>query len=774
MSIVRICMVVAFVALALSGQHSSSAQGITSSTNQTRPWTITDSVAVRYLVTNQEDSALWVNEAPDDPIVWAPDAQRFFFVTHHGDLVCDCVHYELFAFNAGDLNSALVAGAVPSPESHIVFDSASSNAEDAGIVNARWSDDRTISFIGFRQHGPRSAWQLHVNSNQLEMLSDVTQNVRGPFSTRASSAIYVAVAPPADAAPIDYPITTLTPRLLSSVITRSAAPFSHGAIFFRYRGSAPRLLDTTYNSAIAWLSPDGAAAILEYDPLERPLPPAWRRYERPPTRGIRFMVADLRRSEVQPVFDAPVGGVTQAGRTLPRQALWYDDGQRVILFNTALPLASNAPERRSTPYIVFYDVARQQWTPIDAISLTSRYRGWGASLRWLQSGEQFLIHYTSPLGDQFRDDVYTLARGHWARTTGLPQLSPAPTPSPPRRDGLRVYVREDANTPPVVIASSGERETPLIPPDPALLGIQRAGVVPVTWIDPDGQPETGGLMLPPSIHSGARLPLVVQAFSFTPQLFRPDGPDPTAYAAQALVSRGFAVLLMNTTAISRQTLAETPDEYPYFVRRLDAAVSFLALHDNIDTERIGLVGFSRAGTQTYYAITHPGRTHLGAVVVADSHTAGYAEYVTSAAITNDANDGAGDDLQYGGSFWQRPDAWIAGTPGFNVANIQTPALFVHNGLSNVVFDVETIGALRMTHRPFDYLVIRDGDHQLVRPRERAASMEATLDWMRFWLMGEEDLSPMKNARFDRWRQIRADWLSRASPSRRSSGEDRPR
>jgi hypothetical protein len=38
--------------------------------------------------------------------------------------------------------------------------------------------------------------------------------------------------------------------------------------------------------------------------------------------------------------------------------------------------------------------------------------------------------------------------------------------------------------------------------------------------------------------------------------------------------------------------------------------------------------------------------------------------------------------------------------------------------------------------------------------ERMASIDASVDWMRFWLLGEEDSSPEKYQRFRYWRQLR--------------------
>ncbi len=53
-------------------------------------------------------------------------------------------------------------------------------------------------------------------------------------------------------------------------------------------------------------------------------------------------------------------------------------------------------------------------------------------------------------------------------------------------------------------------------------------------------------------------------------------------------------------------------------------------------------------------------------------------------------------------------------------------------------------------------LLKDGDHQLVRPYDRLASSQASLDWYRFWLRGEVDADPDKSERVARWR----DWARR--------------
>ncbi len=84
-------------------------------------------------------------------------------------------------------------------------------------------------------------------------------------------------------------------------------------------------------------------------------------------------------------------------------------------------------------------------------------------------------------------------------------------------------------------------------------------------------------------------------------------------------------LIQDGTEYSKQ-------EGPNQVRRVDAAVARLQELGYVDGKRVALIGFSRSGYLTYYVATHPGTTPIGAAVVFDSITAGYAEYVYLAGL----------------------------------------------------------------------------------------------------------------------------------------------
>jgi len=57
-------------------------------------------------------------------------------------------------------------------------------------------------------------------------------------------------------------------------------------------------------------------------------------------------------------------------------------------------------------------------------------------------------------------------------------------------------------------------------------------------------------------------------------------------------------------------------------------------------------------------------------------------------------------------------------------------------------------------KPVELVYIPDGDHVLVKPWERMTSQQGAVDWLSFWLKGEEDPDPAKAEQYKRWHELR--------------------
>lgn len=400
-------------------------------------------------------------------------------------------------------------------------------------------------------------------------------------------------------------------------------------------------------------------------------------------------------------------------------------------------------------YVVGYDADTGLWTVIEPLEQTdpsSHAQRRITQVGWLAEGTALLIRHEIA-GKPASGTVYTLRGDRWIAKTVAPTVSlPAPAQSKPPalKYGLRVTLRQSANDPPMVVVSDGTRERALTAPDPALTGVRRARQEAFEWHDPSGQKITGGLLLPRAA-SEHPVPLVIQAYSYDPDEFMPDGPETNAYGAQSLVARGMAVLnvpIPGLDATKLGTLRELTD----YVADVDAAANVLAERGLIDRARVGEIGFSHAGWEIYYAITHPGSFPPAAAVTDDSFPGTFSYDLDSYALIGAHIQGA-----YGDNFWSHKAEWLKDEPSFNVDRVETPALFTVHDQHSLPIALFEIGAFGLNHRPLEYLIFPKGSHALEMPRERIASQEASVDWMAFWLLGE---LPPDATRAARWSVLR--------------------
>jgi len=789
-----------------------------------RAWTVEDSIGIRYFSYDLAYPEEWQAEPTgyDGQPVWtAPDGEHFFFLTHRGDLACDCVHYTLSVYSVDHVSAALQAGGrsagqgVP-PLRSVTMDFRGGNLPDGlvtGIDRPRWENDNAILFEGISDHRQTGIYRLEIGSGRLISLtpddafiarydiagdsvaywtvdrgdvhsprpniSDPIQPVRADYLERLSESTELAIDLPSTR----YGVRTSRPGRACRAATFPALTTSQPPA--RLHGVRMSLPDSR-----PIVSPDGSRAVFmmpvyrengEAGDIEG-VPDGWRLYaglegpaalsdprdfDRFGSYGFEYynrlwrpMIVDLSSCAVQPLLDVPRGPGATAPSAANPAILWSADGQHVILVNSSIPIDPANPASRTTGYLVDFEVGTGRWSAIAPMQDEAGARI--GRVRWLDEGRALFVGRVGPGGAPMRALVYRRGQSGWdpseaAEGTEPPRLRSAPAATP-LRGGLRIALRQSVTMPPIMVASRGGREVALTSPDPALARVRLAPPVPARWTERDGQVVEGELFLPPAASRSGPLPLVVQ-FGVSGDRFLPDGVVSTAFATQAMVARGIAVL--NLPEIEEPTEggtpargeAEAPREAALYVERIDAAVEQLARDGIVDPARVGLVGFSRTGYFTYYAISHPRTVRFAAAMINDSSSMSYVQELQRQ-LEGRAGPGARPN---GGTFWNNPQGWLAYAPAFNVNRVDTPALFTFNTFSTSQPMFEALASFRANNREIDMLLLPDASHQLQRPRQRLASMRATVDWMTFWLQGEErraaDRATLEQYRY--WRALRA-------------------
>lgn len=714
-----------------------------------RRWSAADSVAVRYF--------------DPESVEVSPDGSKLFFVAFQGDISCDCNVYQLTVFDVADVRKALSPGGSPArevPQPVRIVTRRSASHAGAGIGGAQWeSDSQSITFVGPSESGVRQLYTLDIKSGAVTELTNWPYGVG--FPVRVGKTMISDVSLPVEGFHATYPAYAITRDSAQAALF----PQGRSVTFVSFRGGSPWSLEQTDpdNKVEPSVSPDGRRVVLVRDPKE--VPGSWAAYDRLPVSSDdgrmrsedarRFVVVDAEHRTERPVFDAPAGTATRLGleqvTSVYPGALWARDSRHVVLLNTALPLTAGAdPGRRGMAYVVGYDADTGQWTviePLEQLDRSGRPQRRITQVGWLAQGSELLIRH-EVAGKPASGTVYTLKGDRWTAKTVAPSLGLPVTPDskpPALKYGLKVTLRQSANDPPTVVASNGSREIALTTPDPALTGVTRARQDAFEWREPGGQLITGGLLLPPK-QSDHPVPLVIQAYSYDPDAFKPDGPETNAYGAQSLVARGIAVLNVPIPGMDPTKLG-TVRELTDYVVEVDSAASALAERGLIDRARVGEIGFSHAGFEVYYAITHPGEFPPVAAVLDDSFPGTFSYFLDAHALI-----GGNYGHQYGGSFWSHKAEWLDYEPSFNVDRVETAALFTIHDQHSLPIALETIGAFGLNHRPLEYLIFPRASHQLEMPRERLASQETSVDWMAFWLLGEV---PPDGKRAARWAVLRA-------------------
>jgi dipeptidyl aminopeptidase/acylaminoacyl peptidase len=696
-----------------------------------QPWTPRTSIELRYFALDLAHPADWPvpGERGASGILYSPDRRYFLFIRCGGDLQQDAVVAELTIYETD-----AVAAALRDPETAAVqplrrLEIRSWSSSDQPISNLRWDEDsRGIIFSTVDRFGRRQFSYLDVRSGLQRNLADAPARDRLFASYRAGGFLSYSRARIREA--FRYPAQWVERQ------GQSALPWSGTLLLYpEAQGSgegplvvragcrnrpARRVMGFARPPVAVAISPDGCSSILSGQLTGE---------------GWTHVLLDHRSGRWQRMADAPPYVATTPA--------WSSDGRLVAFL--APPVACASP-------ICMFDVARRRTvTVMDGGGEAVMPR---STMRWLAADRLMVVApgRSGPAGLEVR-----VGRdGIWRASRPVP----ADGPSPSLQSPLSVTIEQDLNSPARVVASLGARRLILSQPDPALAGVRRGRWQEFRWDDPDGIQHRAALMLPPLARpEDPPPPVVINPYYFEQSgphrdYFLPDGEHRGAEStAQAMAARGMAVLWLD--AWNREPspgghTGGTPAEGPSFVRRLDAVIAELARRRLVDPNRVGLAGFSRGGYMTLYAATHPGRHPIAAFAALDNYLGSLAVDMERAAVDRSTLEAIW------GNYFQHRDEWQAVDTLSHVDRVGAPILFTKNLDGGIRFDglEAVLGAFVMARRPFDLLIFPEGQHNLLRPGERLALMNALVDWMAFWLKGE---APPDARRARMWSQMATLW-----------------
>jgi dipeptidyl aminopeptidase/acylaminoacyl peptidase len=313
--------------------------------------------------------------------------------------------------------------------------------------------------------------------------------------------------------------------------------------------------------------------------------------------------------------------------------------------------------------------------------------------------------------------------------------------------------------------------------NPQLRQMQMANAEEIRWKTSTGF-EVHGLLFKPALYDPHhRYPLVIQTQpNHGGYLCDAGDVHFPSFCPQPLASAGILYLVRISGDNDRRMddQPQYPKGYPggigeaaFYMDMWDSAVETLNEEGIVDRSKVGIIGFSRTGWYTEFALAH-GTVPYAAATLADNVQYSLAEYW----LLHSVSYMRGADAMYGGPPYGKGLAnWQKYSVSFALENIKTPILLETMGHSvpylnqqappislSAVLDV--FAGLNQLGKPVEWYYYPEEEHTPDHPIARLASITRNVDWYRFWLTGYEDPNPAKVEQYKRWRELRDSYHDR--------------
>lgn len=690
---------------------------------------------------------------------FSPNGEHFVVVLKKGNLQDNTNEYFLVLFKT--------AGAFHSPTPRVLVSMFSSSNRPA-IHNVVWlNDNDTLLFLGEHPGETSQLYSVQCSSKQLTKLTNHATDLTS-FVTTSSGEEMVYVTENQVSSLMSETVSrngfNVTHEWLSDLIRGGYGGGEGGehSLFIKQPGNRPEIriklegrIDYSNEVTMA-LSPDGAHLLIQT--MASRIPETWSAYEdeflqtithHPAKRGaptdiLQYELVDTRTGASEGLFDAPIP-------PLGSEMAWSPDSNSVVVSNVYLPLNVADPQelrrRKAHRFLVELNVSSHQFLILSDEDL--KLTNWDPQTNVVicDVGRIDSLNGKNTPKAYFRKNSET-----WSRVSASEEARARSLPD--------IVLEENMNTPPriVAIASDGARKSLLMDLNPQFQDLAFARVEEVSWKNPLGDEEKGGLYWPVDYVAGRRYPLVIQTHAWSPDRFWMDGPWATAFAAQPLAGKGFFVLQLGEE--SAENLSDTPKEAPTAVAAYESAIDYLDGRRLIDRNLVGIIGFSR----TCYYVTHMlafSKYRIAAAVIADGVDANYFQYF---AFSNAAPSMAAEieALNGGAPFGEALSSWAKRVAAFHMDQVRPPLRIQALGPASLLEEWNWFSGLSGLGKPVDMVYLPEGTHILEKPWERVVSQQGDVDWFCFWLKGEEDPDPAKGGQYKRWRELRG--LSRLAAS----------
>lgn len=719
-----------------------------------------------------DEIGLTLFEELDNKVQFSPDGQYFAIYTQRGRLDLNRVETSLRFYSSREVEKFLHDSKVPQAPGPVwVVDR--SQKEGVAFQNWHWlADSSGVAFLESTAYDSQRILLADLRTKTVEPLTSATEAV-DQFDIRdRSHYVYTARDRTEGKKKIDAEHQAAavvgTGRRLAELLLSNDPSFASfrsssylwavvGGKRFQVKSDGTAMVPGTGLT----LSPDGRSLVTQLAVPE--VPSSWETLYPPPYASSAYRIRagrqdvrsglvrqyvriDLQTGSVESLAEAPVGNLATGewASVEPGGPNWSNDGQAILLPGTFLKSKDNLPSR---PCIAVVDLPFKTSTCVEVLK--------GFTETGVEEGFHHFKEVRFADGDKQRVLVtsrnrefgvegtieYRHARdGRWVVSGSSKGDSGA------EHSGLKITAKESLKEPPLLVAANEETSRILWDLNPQLKKIELGDVSVYNWKDKEGRDWKGGLYKPANYKPGQRYPLVIQTHGFK-EGFRPSGEYPTAFAARALAAAGIMVL-----QVGEHCSVLTTQEGLCAVSGYESAANQLVSEGLVDSEKIGMIGFSRSCFYVMETLAF-GSIHLKAASITDGVMEDYFQYMQAAApgdrIAQEANSMIG-----AAPFGHGLQEWLKRSPGFNLEMVNTPLMVVGEGPGSLLFMWQPYAALFYLHKPVDLIMLNTDEHVLTNPAVRMASQGGSVDWFRFWLQDYEDPDPASGEQYKRWRELK--------------------
>jgi dipeptidyl aminopeptidase/acylaminoacyl peptidase len=740
-----------------------------------RKFTVADDIGLTHLVWGTTESA-----------IFSPDDEYFFVLSERGRLDLNRSESSIRVYSSEEVRrffSQTNSNGEPLP----IWVFTKSTYKDGPIITSvRWLPDSSgLALLAKTSSGNDQLCLADIRTKTLHTLTPQNEHVTA-FDIRSRRRFIYSVLSPTirEKAAVDSEASAIvgTGRSLESLIfpNYSAIPnvWLHDIsdLWAVLDGRRFRIVDPLSGQPIhihlegqraLALSPDGRALVTAL--TVRSIPAEWETLYPPPLSSTAYRIRAGRQDpdalngqrdvseyvliglcnhKIKSLTSAPIGNA--AGWWGFSHADWSADSKFVVLPNTFLPPNVQAiTEQGNQPCVAVIDLSTGRRSCLEHAKQndrTGKVDGWQRifNVGFAHGNNQVVRIEYSGIDGSVESRTFThRTDGSWSDNTTHDESGEKNRP-------VAISVRQGLNSPPVLIATEGKSKRVRVvwDPNPQLKNIELAEVSVLKWQDRTGRDWIGGLYKPFNYVPGKRYPLVIQTHGFDERRFQPSGAFTSAFAAQELAAVGFLVL-----QVADCPIRVTPEEGACQVAGYESAVARLSSDGLVDSNRIGIIGFSRTCYYVLEALT-TSSLQFKAASITDGVNEGYLQYILNLDLESHNAIAHEAEAMIGASpFGAGLHEWLRRSPVFNMDKVNAPLQVVMT-TPECLLMWEPYATLRYQSKPVDLLVLHSDEHIFTNPIIRMISQGGTVDWFSFWLLDYEDPAPAKSEQYRRWEAMR--------------------